>query len=142
MRLLWPNHKTRMFWQQGIALRTVLALGLGAVGHEAAGKSPALDAALEALADGGARHVHQVTRLQQPKGAGVMDHIGGVHCAAVAEVLGRRSVTLQPSPLSNAGVGAWHTTPQMSAIAAPCVALPGFTPTTPSAYHTCTWHNI
>ncbi len=44
--------------------RTVLALGLGAVRHVAARKAPALDAALEALADGGACHVHQVARLQ------------------------------------------------------------------------------
>lgn len=48
--------------------RTVLALALGAVGHVAAGKAPALDAALEALADSGARHIHQVARLREKEG--------------------------------------------------------------------------
>ena len=48
--------------------RTVLALALGAVRHVAARKAPALDAALEALADGGARNVNQVARLARRQG--------------------------------------------------------------------------
>lgn len=90
------------------ALRTVLALGLGAVGHEAAGKAPTLDAALEALADGGARHVHQVARLRQRKGAGVQVRSGGCTVAKLLRCWGAVVLTRQPSPFSNAGAGAWQ----------------------------------
>ena len=90
------------------ALRTVLALGLGAVGHEAAGKAPTLDAALEALADGGARHVHQVARLRQRKEAGVRVRSGVCTAAKLLRCWGAIVLTLQPSPFSNAGAGAWQ----------------------------------